>query len=123
MSAATFVREIRSKRWSKRNVLAAFLAVIPLVLVSSVEAPESRAAEPFVSSIFSAQAFDYVSCATECQVEIDQRMARCSGYRLIRDPNDRSAPLPRCRGVAIEQFERCMTRCPAETPAIEGIAP
>jgi hypothetical protein len=62
----------------------------------------------------------YEACANVCQAQVDAAIARCPGYREIRDPTDQSPPPPNCRRNAVETFERCMSVCPAPANNSQG---
>lgn len=62
----------------------------------------------------------FEDCATACQQQIDASISRCSGYREVLDPSDTSPPPPKCKALAIEQFEICKARCPAPHIAGQG---
>ncbi len=62
----------------------------------------------------------FEDCATDCQKQIDARIARCPGYREVLDPADKSPPTPKCKATAIEQFESCKARCPAPRYSAQG---
>lgn len=62
----------------------------------------------------------FEDCVTACQLQVDARIAQCPGYREIVNPTDRSAPPPKCKATAIEQFESCKSRCPAPRYSAQG---
>ena len=62
----------------------------------------------------------FEDCATACQLQVDARIGQCPGYREIVNPADRSAPPPKCKATAIEQFESCKARCPAPRYSAQG---
>ncbi len=62
----------------------------------------------------------FEDCATACQQQIDARIARCPGYREILDPAATFAPSPKCKALAIEQFEICKARCPTPRETGQG---
>lgn len=98
-------------------------ALARLALATTLATPlAATATDPDLQRLAQVAARDggFEDCATACQRQIDARMAQCPGYREILTPADSSPAAPRCKAMAIEQFESCMARCPAPRVAAQG---
>lgn len=98
-------------------------ALARLALILSLLAPlTTPAADADFRRLAQAAARDggFEDCATACQHQIDARIAQCPGYREILNPTDTSPPMPKCKAIAIEQFESCKARCPAPRYSAQG---
>jgi hypothetical protein len=95
-----------------------------LVLGFSLAMPlVASAADPSFLRLAQAASRDggFEDCANACQLQVDQRIAQCPGFREIANPALAATPAaPRCKQTAVEQYQGCLSRCPAPRYAPQG---
>lgn len=98
-------------------------ALTRLALITMLATPmAATATDPLFQRLAQAASRDggFEDCATACQLQVDTRIAQCPGYREVLNPTVSSPPPPKCKAIAIEQFESCKARCPAPRYSAQG---
>lgn len=101
-----------------RCVLARFGLALSLAMPLA-----ASAADPSFLRLAQAASRDggFEDCANACQLQVDQRIAQCPGFREIANRALAATPAaPRCKQTAVEQYQGCLSRCPAPRYAPQG---
>ena len=98
-----------------------------LVLGFSLAMPlVASAADPSFLRLAQAASRDggFEDCANACQLQVDQRIAQCPGFREIATPALAATPAaPRCKQTAVEQYRELPEPLPGAALRPAGLRP